>query len=125
MRGWGEEPSLWEGLGGLQGLLIKPHLHLAHNGVVSLLYELATSCVCALIYILHLETALLEVPPLETEDSLVLIHTKCLVEIEVVVRAYEIKFLWNERHATCDVATATENIAVLTLKILSMYVEWL
>ena len=96
---------------------------MAHKGVVALLDELATCCICALIYILHLKAAFLEVPPLETEDSFVLIHAKCLVKIEVVVRTYKIKFLWNQRYATCDVATTAKNIAVLTLKILSMYVE--
>ena len=106
-----------------EGALIKPHLHLAHNGVVTLLYELAICCVCALIDILNLEAASLEIPPLETEDSLVLIHIECFVEIEIVVRTYEVEFLWNKRHATCDVPTTTEDIAVLTLKILSVYVE--
>ena len=77
--------SLSTGEGGGEALLVESNLHLAHKGVVTLLDELTSCCVCALIYILHLETASLEVPPLEAEDSLMLIHIEGFVEIEIVV----------------------------------------
>ena len=107
----------------LIGYSVKAYLHLAHQGMVGTMDELATLGVCALVYILNLEAALLEIPPLEAEDSLVLVHTESSIEVEEVIRAYEIELLRNDSDTASDVSTAADSLVILTFKVLSVDIE--
>ena len=60
-------------------------MHLAHDGVVVTMYELVVAYVSTLIDVLHLNTALLVEPILETGNGFVLVHAQFGIEITEVV----------------------------------------
>ena len=70
-------------------LLVKSYLHLADELVVGMC--VAHGSVCLAIYILSLETALLEEPVLKTSNNLVALHVLGGVVVEVVVRCHEVE----------------------------------
>ena len=78
--------------------------------------------ISTLIDILHLEAALLEEPVLQTGNRLMLVHAERGVEIEEVIRAYELQS-FVQGNGTSNVGTTAGGTSVLTFYIFPMYVE--
>ena len=90
--------------------------------ICSVLEESTVVGIGTLIYILYLETAFLEEPVLETGYNLVHVSVGIDIEVEEVVRGYEVEVL-EETYGTCDVSTTTDGGIVLTAEEFTMYVE--
>ena len=90
--------------------------------MIGTMNKLIAPSVSTFIYILHLETALLIEPVLQTGNNLVLIHTEVGVEVEEVVTTYKINAI-TQRDVSRQIGTTACDITVLTFKIFTMYVE--
>ena len=104
--------------------LVESHLHLAHDGIVCTVHEFGLCGVSTAINVLHLEATFLEIPPLDTEYCLVHIIIEVGIVIEIIVRTYDVKYIWHDSDAASDISTAADGIAILTLKVLTVHVEW-
>ena len=86
--------------------IVESDLHLCHDGMVGTMDELSSLGVCAFVDILHLESALLVEPVLQTGNSLMLVHAQRSVKVEEIVRTYDIES-FGYRDIPCHVGATT------------------
>ena len=91
--------------------------------VLSMREEGAVVGVGTLVDVLNLETAFLEEPILNSGNNLMHVHLVVNIEVEEVVRSYNIKIV-EQTNRTCHVSSATYCAVVLATKKFTMHIEW-